>query len=76
MSESFTDAAEPVVDDQWHAAHVESTGHEHVDAVVASLARLQELPVAEHVTVFEQAHESLRRTLADAGEDQPAADRS
>ena len=38
-------------------------------------AALDDLPVAEHVAVFEQAHESLRRTLAGAGEDAPAADR-
>ena len=37
---------------------------------------LDERPVAEHVAVFEQAHESLRRTLAGAGQDAPAVDRS
>ena len=42
----------------------------------ASLTALDDLPVAEHVAVFEQAHESLRRTLAGAGQDSPAADRS
>ncbi len=47
---------------------LESTGDETVDAVVASLAGLDEQPVAGHVAVFEQAHESLRRALADAGE--------
>ena len=55
---------------------VEGTGNAEVDAVVASLTALDDLPVAEHVTVFEQAHESLRRTLAGAGQDSPAADRS
>ena len=50
------------------AEPLESTGDETVDAVVASLAQLDEQPVAGHVAVFEQAHESLRRALADAGE--------
>ena len=50
------------------AEPLESTGDETVDAVVASLAGLDEQPVAGHVAVFEQAHESLRRALADAGE--------
>ncbi len=49
------------------------TGDEAVDAVVASLAGLDELPVDEHVAVFEQAHDALRRTLAGAGQDGPAA---
>jgi hypothetical protein len=52
------------------------TGNADVDVVVGSLAALDGLPVAEHVAVFEQAHESLRRTLAGAGQDVPAADRS
>ena len=43
---------------------------------MASLGELDELPVEEHVAVFEQAHESLRRTLAGAGQDGPAAGRS
>lgn len=41
-----------------------STGHPEVDAVVSSLDGLDEQPVADHVAVFEQAHEALRRTLA------------
>lgn len=53
----------------------EPTGDADVDAVVASLAQLDDLPVAEHVAVFEQAHDSLRRTLAGAGHDGPAAGR-
>jgi hypothetical protein len=44
----------------------ESTGHETVDAVLASLGSLDELPVGEHVAVFERAHESLRRLLGSA----------
>jgi hypothetical protein len=46
-----------------------ATGNPRVDAVVESLSTLDERPVAEHVAVFEQAHESLRRTLAGAGTD-------
>ena len=48
---------------------VQGTGQDDVDAVVASLSRLDDLPVAEHVAVFERAHESLRRTLVGAGQD-------
>jgi hypothetical protein len=54
---------------------VEMTGEAEVDAIVSSLTSLDDLSVAEHVAVFEQAHESLRRTLAGAGQDSPAADR-
>lgn len=54
----------------------EQTGHADVDAVITSLAGLDTLRIAEHVGVFEQAHESLRRTLSGAGQDQPAAVRS
>ncbi len=53
----------------------ESTGNEHVDEVVASLAGLDDQPVSEHVAVFEQAHETLRRTLSGAGQDGPVAGR-
>jgi hypothetical protein len=54
----------------------DETGDPDVDAVVSSLNGLDDLPVADHVAVFEQAHESLRRTLAGAGQDSPAAGRS
>ena len=49
----------------------ETTGDEAVDAVVASLRGLDDLPVSEHVAVFEQAHESLRQVLSGAGEPRP-----
>jgi hypothetical protein len=80
MSDSFVNpifgqGEEPATD-----AEVEGTGIPGVDAVVESLGTLDDLPVAEHVAVFEQAHESLRRTLAGAGPDinqeYPAAVRS
>lgn len=40
-----------------------STGVSEVDAVLASLDGLDGRPVAEHVEVFEKAHERLRRAL-------------
>lgn len=39
------------------------TGVEPVDRVLASLADLADVPVSEHVAVYEQAHEELRRAL-------------
>ena len=39
------------------------TGVAEVDAVLASLDGLADRPVAEHVAVFEQAHDRLRRAL-------------
>ncbi len=54
---------------------VEGTGDRAVDAVIESLDGLDDLPVAEHVVVFEQAHETLRRALAGVGQDRPAAGR-
>ena len=44
------------------------TGDPAVDAVVVSLRGLDDLPVSEHVAVFERAHESLRQVLSGAGE--------
>jgi hypothetical protein len=46
------------------------TGHPAVDEVLRSLNALDDVPVDEHVAVFEQAHEELRRTLSGAGDDQ------
>src|SRR5690348_13327259 len=46
------------------------TGHPAVDEVLRSLGALDGAPVDEHVAVFEQAHEDLRRTLSGAGDDQ------
>jgi hypothetical protein len=39
------------------------TGNERVDAVLDSLDALDDLPVDEHVAVFERAHEELRGAL-------------
>lgn len=45
----------------------EPTGNEVVDSVLASLAGLDGVPVAERVAVFESAHDRLRGALAEAG---------
>ena len=41
----------------------EHTGVPAVDEVLDEVAALSERPVAEHVAVFESAHERLRRAL-------------
>ncbi|SDL05294.1 hypothetical protein [Nonomuraea jiangxiensis] len=41
----------------------EGTGDEGVDAIVAGLGRLGELPVAEHVAVFDEAFSGLEAAL-------------
>ncbi|MFL6154862.1 MAG: hypothetical protein ACJ72D_02140 [Marmoricola sp.] len=46
------------------------TGHPVVNGVIASLETLDQVPVDEHVAVFEQAHEELRRTLSGAADTQ------
>lgn len=48
-----------------------STGNPLVDAVLARTQDLDDLPVAEHVEVFESAHSALRSALQGAG-DAPA----
>lgn len=49
-------------------AEIQHTGNPVVDSVLDSLRELDEVPVSEHVAVFEAAHERLRGALADAGE--------
>ena len=68
MSETHAPVDGPAVSDQPDVAEPETTGDEAVDAVVASLRALDDLPVSEHVAVFERAHESLRQVLSGAGE--------
>jgi hypothetical protein len=68
MSEWLEQDAEPAEE----TLEPETTGDETVDAVVLSLRGLDELPVSEHVAVFERAHESLRQVLSGAGEPAPA----
>lgn len=64
MSEN---APEPTAEETAAAAQEFSepvrTGVEEVDAVLASVDDLEGRPVDEHVTVFEGAHEQLRRAL-------------
>jgi hypothetical protein len=50
------------------AAELERTGNPVVDSVLDSLRELDEIPVSEHVAVFEAAHDRLRGALSDAGE--------
>ncbi|GGT27928.1 hypothetical protein ACIBIZ_47190 [Nonomuraea spiralis] len=47
----------------------EETGDERVDAIVADLGRVGELPVHEHVAVFDEAFAGLESTLAGAGDE-------
>ena len=54
------------------ASSVEHTGNPVVDSVLDSLRELDQLPVSEHVAVFEAAHDRLRGALSDAGD--PPAD--
>lgn len=49
-----------VIGDGWEAP---ATGAPAVDDVLASIQALDDRPVEEHVAVFEQAHERLRRAL-------------
>lgn len=41
----------------------EATGNQLVDGVISAIDGLDDRPLAEHVTVFEQAHERLRAAL-------------
>lgn len=43
---------------------VEPTGNDAVDADLAGLTRVDHLPVAEHLAVYEDVHRGLRETLA------------
>lgn len=52
----------------------EPTGVDAVDRVLAEVAEVADAPVAEHVRVFERAHEQLRRAL-DARPDPADGDR-
>jgi hypothetical protein len=56
--------------DDGHPEAPASTGHPAVDEVLRSLDDLDSRPVDEHVPAFEQAHDRLRRALADAGDDE------
>jgi hypothetical protein len=45
------------------SADHESTGVDSVDRVLREVAALADLPVDQHVQVFERAHDQLRRAL-------------
>jgi hypothetical protein len=64
--ETAADDESPV--DDVATTTVELTGHDAVDEVLGSLDGLEGRPVAEHVAVFEAAHEALRAALAEAGD--------
>ena len=72
MSDWVAGRAASEANDQSTPVEPETTGDESVDEVVASLRGLDDLPVSEHVAVFERAHESLRQVLSGAGERAPA----
>jgi hypothetical protein len=57
------------------AAEPEPTGLLAVDDALASLDRLDQLPVDDHVAVFESAHDGLRAALADDPAAASVADR-
>lgn len=50
------------------------TGVERVDAVVDAVSGLAERPVDEHVAVYEEAHDELRRTLDSPSEESDGAE--
>ena len=54
------EAPAPTVDEP---ARVRPTGVDAVDRVLADVAAVVGSPLSEHVRVFEQAHERLRRAL-------------
>lgn len=63
------EAVADMVEDVDPVEEVPGTGHPAVDEVLRSLDALGDAPVDEHVAVFEQAHEQLRRTLQGAGDE-------
>ena len=53
----------PEMGDEAAPAERVRTGVDGVDAVIAAVEELEDRPIEEHVGVFEQAHEQLRRAL-------------
>ncbi|MFE6648919.1 hypothetical protein ACFVJS_20305 [Nocardioides sp. NPDC057772] len=62
MSEQYFDET-PAPAELGGASAAPHTGVARVDAILESLDRLDELPLSEHVGVFEAAHTELRRAL-------------
>ncbi len=54
---------EPVVGVEPAAASAPRTGSPAVDGVIDAVAALDDQSLSEHVQVFEQAHDLLRRAL-------------
>lgn len=50
------------------AAAAPRTGHAEVDAALARLPELEDLPAADHVAVFDDVHGRLERALAELDE--------
>lgn len=67
MTEHEIEPAESPSAESDHPFGFERTGNDVVDAVLASLAGIDGVPVAERVALFESAHDRLRGALADAG---------
>ena len=65
--EPAADGADAAASSQEFADPVR-TGVEEVDGVLDSVERLEDRPVDEHVAVFENAHEQLRRALDGPGD--------
>ena len=57
------DETGPEIGDETAPAERVRTGVDSVDTVIAAVEELEERPIEEHVGVFEQAHEQLRRAL-------------
>ena len=52
----------------------ERSGHADVEQVLRSLDTLDDLPVSDHVEVFDRAHEGLRTALDDAARDRASSE--
>ncbi|MBA3744877.1 hypothetical protein [Sporichthya sp.] len=58
------DEPEAFVEELRAAGDLPETGDPRVDQVLAGLAGIGELPIAEHVGVYDQAHRGLQDALA------------
>lgn len=55
---------EPVTEPVTEPEIQDGTGHEAVDAAVSAVGEASELPVAQQLTAYEDAHQVLRDVLA------------
>lgn len=62
--ENPVEASEPMAVDQ-PPVEIELTGDPRVDAALARLAELDELPTVAHVEVYDAVHRGLQDALAD-----------